>query len=194
MFALAHQNQFNEVSTLIKMVPSIIEAQDSFGHTILVIAAATGNIRTLKQVLQACAADGRVLNGSEALIVSVSTGFFGSVELLLTSTVINKNALSLALIDAVQTGNKKLIQRLLASDPDVNYRDNKGLTSLMYSILCTESSIIEILLAAQANIHIRNYYGQNSLDIAQQIHGTGSPVFKLLQRALQKQSFAFEHK
>jgi uncharacterized protein len=54
---------------------------------------------------------------------------------------------------------------LLEHGANVNALDHQQQTPLMYAIICEYKSIVELLLAYQADVHIVNNEGETALDL-----------------------------
>ena len=84
-------------------------------------------------------------------------------------------ALNAELIEAVQTGDKARVQRLLQEGASVEERDSEGFTALFWA---TSPDITQLLLDKGANIEAKDNYGYTALFRAAQYGWTD--VVKLL--------------
>ena len=118
--------------------------------------------------------------------VRLWTGRLGSVLLVtyLLALVAAPPALaaqSTVLHRAVKTGDLDGVTRLLASGADVDARDNRGRTALMYAVDKGYVLLVEPLLAAQADPNVRAPDGATALYIAV-AHGH-SEIITMLMKA-----------
>ena len=81
---------------------------------------------------------------------------------------------------AVKAGNLDGVTRMLAAGTDVNARDNRGRTALMYAVDKGYLLLVEPLLAAQADPNVRAPDGATALYIAA-AHGHSEIITMLMQ-------------
>lgn len=105
----------------------------------------------------------------------------GLVLVVAVMAAIPAVAQSLALHRAVQAGDIKGLSRMLATGADVNVRDNRGRTALMYAVDKGYVLLVEPLLQAQADPNLRAPDGATALYIAV-VHGH-SEIITLLMKA-----------
>ena len=97
------------------------------------------------------------------------TGRFGPVLLVLLLLIVPvtaQAAQAAALHRAVKAGNLDGLARVLAAGVDVNTRDSRGWTALMYAVDKGYLLLVEPLLAAQADPNVRRPDGSTALFIA----------------------------
>ena len=85
-----------------------------------------------------------------------------------------------ALHRAVKAGDLDGVTRMLAAGTDVNARDNRGRTALMYAVDKGYLLLVEPLLAAQADPNVRGPDGATALYIAA-AHGHSEIIVMLMQ-------------
>ena len=85
-----------------------------------------------------------------------------------------------ALHRAVKAGDLNGMTRMLAAGTDVNARDNRGRTALMYAVDKRYLLLVEPLLAAQADPNVRALDGATALFMAA-VHGYGEIITLLMQ-------------
>jgi ankyrin repeat protein len=71
-----------------------------------------------------------------------------------------------ALIDASREGNIEAVQQHLASGTDVNAKDNRGRTPLLWAAFTDRMEIAELLIAKGADVNAKSKEGKTPLDRA----------------------------
>jgi len=153
----------NEVllSCLLQRRGIAIDAQDNYGETALIKAAANGYVLPVHLLLENNArVDIQNNNGYTALIKAVGSGKELIVHLLLKKNprvCIQTNRGTTALMYAIAYACKDIVQQLLEADATplhINKKDNNGCTALMYAIeycldhTSSDANILKMVLDA----------------------------------------------
>ena len=113
------------------------------------------------------------LMDDSALISAAGSGDLQHVYTLLYRKGINPNVKSAsgttALIQATLNGceNLGIIELLLARGADVNAATADGLTALMIAVMKGYHTVVDLLLNAGADIHMRDIFAYNARDLAE---------------------------
>ena len=68
---------------------------------------------------------------------------------------------------AAEAGNREVVLRHLAAGTDADTRDERyGASSLHWAAWCGHPDIVELILAARANVNVVNFDGETPLDCA----------------------------
>jgi ankyrin repeat protein len=161
-------------------------AQDSDGRTVLISAAARGDLELVKFFLSR----GVDLNvkdkrGYTALSHALEAMYEDVVEALLNRPELDPNCRGLngrpALIAYVWRDNKDRVEKLLAHGADVNAQDNDGDTALHGAAQNGNVEIMGLLLDKRANVNAKNKQGGTPLMWAA-VYGHDEAVRLLLSR------------
>lgn len=92
-----------------------------------------------------------------------------------------KHALTPLMI-AVSDGDIRAVLQILASGADVNARDNRGGTALMYAVMNQQADITRLLLDVGADPHLKTHRGLSAIAIAENNDFRG--LLKILSEAV----------
>jgi len=157
--------------TLIKAGANV-NAADFSGMTPFMYAAQYGRVSVLRLMLSEARPNPANVNG--ALFSAVDAGGAGAVRLLLSAhadpnarcgpNCYHATILMLAVQDAGRdTG---VIKALIAGHADLNARDWRGRTALMYAANANRPDLDALLRRAGADPDLRDYAGQTAQDLA----------------------------
>ena len=80
---------------------------------------------------------------------------------------INYNSgMGTALMAAIMSGNKLIIEKLIAKKADLNQTDTQGKTALIYAAFNNNTEIVQMLLKAGANKKLADKENRTALDYA----------------------------
>jgi serine/threonine-protein phosphatase 6 regulatory ankyrin repeat subunit B len=100
---------------------------------------------------------------------------------LLGGSVISSWGADGGLIDASRSGDIGRVTSLIASKANVNLKDEKGGTALMYACVEGHLGVVRLLLAARADVNARTEGGETAL-----IHAAQSGLIRKMAEALAK--------
>jgi ankyrin repeat protein/cytochrome c551/c552 len=162
-----------------------VHVKDSRGETALGLAATIGEVETMRLLL-AKGADAGAVNakGETPIILATKSKRPEAVRLLIEKRVdVNVASTSfntvrhgpIAMIKltplhrAAAFGPVEMVRDLLKAGAEVNCRDSRGLTPLMFSVATEYQSpeIVKALLQAGADVNARDNTGETALDWAQ---------------------------
>lgn len=92
-----------------------------------------------------------------------------AVALYLSDKVSNINynsGMGTALMAAIMSGNKIIIEKLIAKKADLDQKDTQGKTALIYATFNNNTEIVQLLIKAGANIKIADNENRTALDYA----------------------------
>lgn len=153
-----------------------INVRDGFGKTLLHYAVQKNLPETVEFLLQHNAYtnildnEGRLpfdYASSEIIIEKLRRK--GTREKGLTPKEIKQghiSAVSAVLLSAANTGNLKLVQKMIADGADINARDKDKQTALMLAAQGGHSKIVHLLLIKKADAHLLDNSGNAALDYA----------------------------
>ena len=82
---------------------------------------------------------------------------------------------------AAEAGNRDVVLRHLVAGTEVDTRDERyGASSLHWAAWCGHSDIVELILAAEANVNAINFDGETPLDCA--THFSQNEIAALLRK------------
>ncbi|HVA67199.1 MAG TPA: ankyrin repeat domain-containing protein [Elusimicrobiota bacterium] len=157
--------------TLIK-AGADVNAADFSGMTPLMYAAQYGRVQVLRLMLSEARPNPANING--ALFSAVDTGGAGATRLLISARA-DVNARcgpngyhATILMLAVQESGRDLgvIKALIAGHADLNARDWRGRTALMYAAAANRPDLAALLRRAGADPDLRDYAGRTAQDLA----------------------------
>ena len=168
-----------------------VKTMDAFGNTLVTAAAAGNDLATLKIALDAgIDANGAGPNVAPALLSAVYHGNVAAVKLLLAKgakvnvasppgTVPLRGpktgplALSSAtpLMVAAAARPREIVKLLLGAGADVNARDGRGMTPLMFAVATNrqDREVIKLLLDRGADVTVRSGAGETAADWARKL-------------------------
>lgn len=71
-----------------------------------------------------------------------------------------------SLLRAAQDGDPSRVRKLLNDGADINAKDQRTLTSLMYATVNNHKDIVQVLLDRGADVNVRNDLGETALTLA----------------------------
>lgn len=169
----ANKNDLDIVTSLLTMnkLETIVNDQDSFGNTALHIAANSGNVPIVKQLIDN-KADVNIQDkyGQTPLIYASFAGVMDVVKYL----VANKANLDkqtkfgqTALMKAAFGGSQHICQHLIVNGANVDLQSSDGRTAMMISAEHNNLKIVEHLWEqGHANLNAQNKSGQTALMLA----------------------------
>jgi ankyrin repeat protein len=184
-----------------------VNVKDKRGDTALGLAATIGEVDTMRLLLQK-GAEPQAINGKgeTPLILATKSKQADAVRLLIqsgvdvnvasTSSPTNRNG-TIALVKltalhrAAAFGPVEMVRELLKAGANVNARDSRSLTALIFAVATeyTDPQIVEALLQAGADVNARDNSGETPLDWAEKF---GNPkVIHLLRVAGAKQNIPY---
>ena len=92
-----------------------------------------------------------------------------AVALYLLDSVSNINynsGMGTAMMAAIMSGNKVIIEKLISKKADLNQTDTQGKTALIYAAFNNNIEIVELLLQAGANKKLADSESRTALDYA----------------------------
>lgn len=179
--AETHSSQDTDLPPLIEP-----EVQEQELGRLLIIAAETDDIDTVKKLIQECNVNVQNVNGNTALIAAANFGHETIAKLLLQVPEIDVNTQnkkgSTALMCAVCKGHENIVKLLLqVPNIDINAKNKDGYTALMQAIGNAQESIAELLLQMpKIEINAEDANGNTALAIAT-IKGQENMVKLILQ-------------
>ncbi len=84
-------------------------------------------------------------------------------EELLSSDNPDKKSLTEALTDAACVGRNDIIKVLLSMGADINYKDDRERTALIWAVCVAQKETVELLLDMGADVNIKDEYGRTCL-------------------------------
>ena len=92
-----------------------------------------------------------------------------AVALYLLDKVSNINynsGMGTALMAAIMSGNKVIIEKLITKKADLNQKDTQGKTALIYAVFNNNTEIVQMLVKAGANKKLADKENRTALDYA----------------------------
>jgi hypothetical protein len=92
-----------------------------------------------------------------------------AVALFLLDKVSNINynsGMGTALMAAIMSGNKVIIEKLIAKKADLDQKDTQGKTALIYAAFNNNNEIVQMLIKAGANKKLADTENKTALDFA----------------------------
>jgi ankyrin repeat protein len=148
--------------------PNDFTGNNGWGYSPLLIAARNGHADVVELLLEH-GADANAKSQSEdnALCLAASNGHLKvAAALLAHGADVNKKGGSLAgapLDEAAYSGDKAMVELLIAHKADLNVRDQYGFTPLHMAAYHGHADIVDILLAAGAEINAKDKDGNTPL-------------------------------
>jgi len=175
----------SDVVALMLAKGAAINAKDSRGDTALSLAAAVGDVETMR-LLMAKGADAHSLNKmGESTLIEASKSRRPQAARMLIQKGVDPNIATMwypsvrngqialleivALDRAASFGPLEMVRDLLKAGADVNARDSRKLTPLMFAV-STEAQnpeIVRTLIAAGADVNLYSATGETALDWAE---------------------------
>lgn len=148
-----------------------LEQKNRNGNTELMLAATSGDLDKVRQLLQKGAiVNARNYYGSSALM-GAAAGGFGDVAKLLLLKGANPNSKSntgsTPLMFAAKNGHLAVVKLLLQSGAKVNDTDNEGLTPLMFAVGGGHKDVVTQLMASGARLDTRDRHGTTPARLAE---------------------------
>lgn len=136
------------------------------------IAAKLGHQR-LKQILLEAGADPAVgvesyqLNwGEHAFFQAAADGRVDVLEAMLGRGLATVNMTNTAKVTALMRAHDEVVvETLLRAGADVNLRDSRGYTALMWAAEAGNAIIVKRLIAAGSDVHVRGNDGNSAIDV-----------------------------
>lgn len=100
------------------------------------------------------------------MVLAIHAGNLKQVKELVTKIDVNRHPENSFLGIAIQQGNPKIVQALIAAGADVNAKDIYGLTPLSYAAMNCNLEKVQILIAAKADVNCHDSKGQTPLFLA----------------------------
>lgn len=137
LFGAIKFNKTNEIASLIKRMPAIVNARLADNRTPLMWAAFFGQTAIVEMLL-AAGADSNLKDGS------------GNTGLMI----------------AIIEGHSELAEKLIDADANLDLQNNNGDSALIIAARLGYADLVKELLSASANIQLRNHNGKSALDSA----------------------------
>ncbi|MBI3684751.1 MAG: ankyrin repeat domain-containing protein [Acidobacteria bacterium] len=181
-----------------------IEDRDGFGITPLAAAASAGDTRVIRLLMDAGAdVNAANLGGFTPLMSAVAMGNLDAVRLMLAKgagvnaantfggkvrhgEIALKNLTPLML--AAPFGSPELVKTLLDAGAEIDARDSRGMTPLMFAVASETQDlrVVRLLLAKGADVHAKSELGESVLYWARKF--SDSQVLRALETAGAKTS------
>ncbi len=175
----------SDIVALMLAKGAAVNVADSRGDTALSIAAETGDLETMR-LLIAKGADVRSINRmGESTLIQASKSRRPEAARVLIEKSVDPNIAStwyasvlngqiallkiVALDRAASFGPVEMVRDLLKAGANVNAQDVRKLTPLMYAVSAENQNpeIVQILIAAGADVNVRSATGETALDWAE---------------------------
>lgn len=148
-----------------------LEQKNRNGNTELMLAATSGDLDKVRQLLQKGAiVNARNYYGSSALMGAAAGGFEDVAKLLLLKSAYpnsKSNTGSTPLMFAARNGHLAVVKLLLQSGAKVNDTDNEGLTPLMFAVGGGHKTVVAQLIASGARLDTRDRHGTTPTRLAE---------------------------
>lgn len=148
VFDIARTGTVEQITSLFKQNPKIVNATNDTGYSPLILACYRGNIEVAKFLIK----NGADVNANSSmgspLMAAVVKGNIEVVNLLLEKradvNVTDANGIT-ALIYAVQFRNAEIVKILIDHKADKTHVDKEGKTAFEYAVFTGNESIINLL-------------------------------------------------
>jgi len=147
-FSFVRTRDFDRLSGLIKAQPSLIDAPNEEGFTMLILATYRG----YEEIVDFLLNEGANVNYNSEMGTALTAAVFrGNIDLSikLLNSKANPNLTDLRgvspLMYATQFRNKELIKLLLKYNSDKSLVDNSGKTAFEYAVISKDEEVINIL-------------------------------------------------
>nr|ADO29479.1 ankyrin repeat domain-containing protein 22 [Ictalurus punctatus] len=163
----AYKGELHQVYQLLKADGKNLNVQDElYGDTPLIAACKSGNISTIKYLLDQ-KADVSIRNKKQRTCLHyVAKRTLSFLDYLMIVILMPILLIGYLILNKKQKQYVKLLEMVLNSKADINAVDYKGNTALHYACQCKSHKLIPLLLEANADVLIQNKDGETPLDIA----------------------------
>lgn len=113
-----------------------------------------------------------ILAVSQSLLLWI---LFSGIGLVLAAqpSATTLSSLDRQLLSSAADGSAAEVRHLIQSGAHVNTQDRFGVTPLMQAVIGNNSATVNVLIAAGADLNLRNVRGDTALDIARQLGYAG---------------------
>jgi ankyrin repeat protein len=200
IFDALRNGKLDKVKTLLAKTRKL-EARDSNGNTILIVASGNGHLSIVQYLLAQRARVNADNQGYTALIAAAAGGYTDIVKLLLAkgAKVNNQDVDGRTALLSAARGDRvnpergyELVQALLAHRADPNRQNDHGQTALMLASMYRQTEITRLLLSKNAALDVQDREGNTALilAVASRVYRTHSgpllPYLPMIQMLIDK--------